>query len=165
MMNDKMQAILLKLILNLKKLKWEAGQDWEITLKSEGHVPLIKMIQVEGSMDNEEWNDHVEIAMDLKLDSQDEITYFPDYTIFGQIFIDGGSTEDIAYNMDADVAFTNEDYRDDRKLQSAAEKINQLVDNHVQSQYTKYIDDNMENIQYYKTGGQGKADHRPDDLR
>lgn len=164
-MNEKIQAVLLKLVVELKKLKWSAGPDWQITLKSEGHVPLVKMIPVEGSMGEEEWHDHIEIAMDLKLDSSDEITYFPDYTIFGQIFIDGGSNEDIANKMDADVAFTVEDYRNDSKINSAGAKINRLIDDHVQNQYSKYIDDNTENIQYYKSSGQGKADNTPEDLR
>ncbi len=164
-MNEKIQAVLLKVVLELKKLKWSAAQDWEITLKSEGHVPLMKMVPVEGAMNNEEWHDYIEIAMDLKLDSGDELTYFPDYTIFGQIFIDGGSNEDIAYKMDADVAFTARDFKNDEKIKSAAMKINRLVDDHVQNQYSKYIDNNTENIQYYKSSGQGKADNTPEDLR
>jgi hypothetical protein len=161
-MNEKIQAVLLKLTLELKKFKWSAGADWQITLKGEGHVPMVKMVPVEGSMGDEEWNDHIEIAMDLKLDSNDELTYFPDYTIFGQIFIDGGSNEDIAYKMDADVAFTAEDFQNERKVKEAASKINRLIDDHVQNQYSKYIDDNTENIQYYKSSGDAKADDNED---
>jgi hypothetical protein len=162
-MNEKIQAVLLKLVIELKKLGWSAGEDWQITLKGEGHVPLMKMVPVQGTMNNEEWHDHVEIAMDLKLDSGDEITYFPDYTIFGQIFIDGGDNMDIAYKMDADVAFTKEDFKNGEKIVGAARKINRLIDDHVQNQYYKYIDDNTENIQYYKSSGQGRADNTPED--
>ena len=156
-MNEKIQAILLKIILELKKMGWTAGPDWEITLKSEGYVPLVKLIPVEGYLNDKQWNDHVEIAMNLKLTSSDEVTFFPDYTIFGQISVEGGPNEDIASKMDADVAFTVSDYRKDSKLKSAAAKINRLIDDHIQTQYSNYIDTNKQEIEYQKDIS-GKSD-------
>jgi len=160
-MNEKIQAILLKIVLELKKSQWTAHPDWEVTLKGEGHVPLVKQVQVEGSMDDQQWDDHIEISMDLKLGTDDQITYFPDYTIFGQIFIDGGSSEDIAYKMDADVAFTESDVQNERKIKEAAAKINRLVDSHLQTEFNDYIDNNYQEIQYHKKEG-WKADKEKD---
>lgn len=156
-MNEKIQAILLKIVVELKKLRWSPVADWEITLKSEGHVSLTKQVGVEGSMGDEEWRDEVETFMDLKLASDDEITYFPDYTVYGSIHIDGGAIKDIAYKMDADVAFTERDLGDDAKIALSAKKINRLVENHIEQEYGDYVDMNAQEIKYYKQGG-WKAD-------
>jgi len=149
-MNEKIQTILLKIILELKRSQWTAHPDWEVTLKGEGHVPLVKPIAVEGSMKGKTWDAQVEITMDLKLETGDQITYFPDYTIFGQIFMRGCPVEDILYKMDADVAFTAPDFSNDRKIKSAADKINRLVDSHIQTEFNDYVATNHENIEYYK---------------
>ena len=162
MMNQNIQAILLKVVLELKKMQWVAGKDWEITLKSEGHVPLVKQISVNGSMDDEEWRDDVETHLQLKLDSDDQITYFPDYTIYANIMIDGGTSKDIAYKMDADVAFTEKEIRDDRKIEQCAKRINRLVEDHIEQEYASYIDNNAEEIKWYKQSGTQKADNEED---
>lgn len=156
-MNERIQAILLKIVVELKKMRWKPVPDWEITLKSEGHVSLTKAIGVEGNLGDEEWRDEVETFIDLKLASDDEITYFPDYTVYGSIHIEGGVMKDIAYKMDADVAFTERDLGDDAKTNLAAKKIDRLVENHIESEYSDYIDMNAQEITYYKQGG-WKAD-------
>jgi len=162
-MNEKIQAILLKVVIELKKLQWSAAPDWEVTLKGEGHVPMIKNVSVEGSIGDEEFQDTVETAMDLKLVSDDQITYFPDYTVFGQILIPGGPNEDIAYKMDADVAFTDADISNERKIKEAAIKINRLVDSHIQTEFTDYVGDNHQDIEYYKKEGWKADDDARDD--
>jgi hypothetical protein len=162
MMNQNIQAILLKVVLELKKLSWVPGQDWEITLKSEGHVPLLKQVPVHGSMEDDEWRDDVETHMDLKMDSDDQITYFPDYTIYANIIISGGTSKDIVYKMDADVAFTEKEIKDDRKITECAKRINRLVDDHIEQEYVSYIDNNAEEIKWYKQSGAGKADDNED---
>lgn len=160
-MNEKIQAILLKIVLELKKDKWSVAPDWEITLKGEGHVPLSKNIRVEGNLGDDEWSDAVETTIDLKLTSDDELTYFPDYTIYANIFIQGGSSKDIAYKLDADVAFTERDVRDDAKSTLAAKKISRLVEDHIESEYSDYVDQNGQDIKDYKQGG-WRADHDPE---
>ena len=45
-MTDKHQAILLKLIVELKKKQWIATPDWQITLQSEKLIPLKKYFPV-----------------------------------------------------------------------------------------------------------------------
>lgn len=162
-MNEKIQAILLKIVIQLKKMRWKPVQDWEITLKSEGHVSLQKLVGVEGNLGDEEWRDEVDTFVDLKLASDDEITYFPDYTVYANIFIEGGSSKDIAYKMDADVAFTERDLTDDEKILLAAKKIDRLIENHIESEYSDYIDMNGQEIQYHKTHGDPLGGDSPDD--
>jgi hypothetical protein len=152
-MNEKTQAILLKIVIGLKRLKWTAGQDWEITLKGEGHVPLVRHIEVEGNMDNEKWKDNVETMIHLKLSSDDEITYFPEYTVYANIFIRGAENKDVVFKMDVDVAFTKEDVKADDKFALASRKINGLVEDSIENEYRDYIDANAKNIKAYRQGG------------
>ncbi len=58
-MNEKILAILLQLTISLKESGWVTGKDWEITLKGEGHVPLIKQIPVEGGLDDQKWSENI----------------------------------------------------------------------------------------------------------
>lgn len=160
-MNEKIQAILLKIVVELKKSRWRPAPDWEVTLKSEGHVPLIKNVGVEGNLGDEEWREDINTYVDLKLSSDDELTYFPEYTIYANIFIEGGETKDIAYKMDADVAFTERDLNDEHKITSAAKKIDRLVESHIQQEYGDYVDMNAEQIKAFKRGG-WKADFSPE---
>jgi hypothetical protein len=160
-MNEKVQAILLKVVVELKKLQWYPGRDWEVTLKGEGHVPLVKQVSVEGNLGDEEWRDEIETALDIKLMSDDEITFFPEYTIYSQISIPGGPTKDVLHKMDADIAFTENDLNNEQKHVLAARKINRLVESHMQEEYGDYIDQNENEIMAYKQGG-WKADYNPD---
>jgi len=157
-MNEKIQAILLKIIVELKKLRWAPAKDWEITFQGEGHVPLIKQIVVRGSLGDDEWRDEIETYIHLKLRSDDEITYFPEYSIYGSILIQGGNSKDIAFKMDADVAITDGDLNDNIKLIKAAARIDRLVEDHVEAEYNDYVADNGEQIKAYKQGG-WKSDH------
>lgn len=159
-MNEKIQAILLKIVLELKKDRWMVAPDWELTLKSEGHVPMTKTIPVQGNFGDDEWSDNIETTIYLKLTSNDEVTYFPEYTIYANIFIDGGTSKDIAYKLDASIAFTDHDVRDTQKASVAAKKISRLVEDHIESEYSDYVDQNGQSIRDYKQGG-WKAD---DDL-
>lgn len=152
-MNEKIQAILLKIVVEMKKLRWFPDENWEITFKSEGHASLKKAIGVEGSLGDEEWRDEVDTLLNLKLSSDDEITYFPDYTVYGTINIDGGASKDVFHHMDADVAFTERDLGDDAKIALSAKKINRLVENHIEQEYGDYVDMNAQQIKYYKQGG------------
>ena len=157
-MNEKIQAILLRIVLGLKWFQWVAGQDWEITLKGEGHVPLVRQIEVEGNMDDEKWKDNVETMIHLKLSSDDEITYFPEYTVYANIFTRGAENKDVVFKMDVDVAFTKEDVKADDKFALASRKINGLVEDHIEQEYREYIDANAKNIKAYRQGG-WKADN------
>jgi hypothetical protein len=149
-MNEKIQAILLRIVLELKKLRWTAGPDWAITFKSEGHIPLVKQVKVAGSMGDEEWEDYVETTINLKLASDDQITYFPDYTIYASISLQGVPNKDINYQIDADVAFTEKDMNDPKKTTLAANKINNIVEEYINTEYEEYVDSNGSAIVAYK---------------
>jgi len=162
-MNEKIQAILLKIVLGMKKEHWAVAPDWEVTLKSEGHVPLSKSIRVQGNFNDDEWSDSIETTIDLRLTSTDELTYFPEYTIYASILIQGGQIHDIAYKLDADVAFTDQDVRDEEKATASAKKISRLVEDHIESEYSDYVDQNAQDIQAYEQGGWKADDDSVDD--
>lgn len=153
MMNEKIQAILLKTVLELKKIGWTASPDWEITLKSEGHVPLVKNIGVENSIGDEEIEESIETHIDVKLDSEDEITYFPNLSIYANILVQGGSTKDVVYSIDVDVALTDQDIQNQMKISMASRKIDSLTNNHLEQEFNEYIDMNTEAIIAYRQGG------------
>lgn len=152
-MNEKIQAILLKIVVELKKDNWKVAPDWELTLKSEGHVPMSKNIRVHGSMDDEEWTDDIDTTIDLKLASDDEITYFPEYTVYAHMYLQNVQGKDIAIKMDADVAFTNHDLADQKKISLAAKKISQFTEDHIEHEYGDYVSQSSEELQNYKLGG------------
>lgn len=157
-MNDQMTAILLKIAIALKRMKWKASQNWELELKSEGKVSLLKDIEVEGSMGSRTWTDDIETYIELKMTSDDQLTFFPEYTIYGNIHIEGGGVKDIAYKLNSDVAFTIEDLNNDSKTLLAAQKLNRLVEQYVEKEYTDYIEENSDDIQQYTHGGGWKED-------
>jgi len=152
-MNEKIQAILLKIVRELKRLKWTVSPDWEITLKSEQHVPMYKAVSVQGSIDEDEWTDSIDTHIDIKLVSNDEITYIPEYTIRAEIFIEGAGTEDVIHQTDVDVAFTEQDVQDGTKSSSAARKIDRNVENHIEEEYRSYVDSNAQDILLHKPQG------------
>jgi predicted phosphohydrolase len=156
-MNDKIQAILLKTVVELKKHGWKVKSDWEITLKSEDQVSLSKQISVEGNLDDREWTDDIDTLMELKLVSTDNLTYFPEFVIYANIFIQGGSIKDVAYKLGADIAFTERDVKDENIANLAATKINKTAEDHIEAEYTHYIDQNYQAIKDYREGG-WKAD-------
>lgn len=147
----------------MKTENWSVAPDWQLTLKSEGHVPLAKRIRVQGNMNDEEWSDEIETTIDLKLASDDELTYFPDYTVYASIFIEGGAIDDIAYKMDAPAAFTEHDFQDDAKASSAAKRISRMVEEHIENAYNEYVDENSSAIEDYKNGGWKADDDSVDD--
>ncbi len=149
-MNRKITAILLELTVALKKVGWTAGKDWEITLQSEGHVPLIKRIIVQGALGGQKWKDSIETYIDLKLTSDDEITYFPDYTIYAHIALEGVDPKDLAYKMGGTVAFTDKDIKKTSKISDAAKKIDRLIEIHINHEYQDYLDTNENKIKPYK---------------
>ncbi len=167
-MNQKITAILLGLTVALKRVGWAAGKDWEITLKGEGHVPLIKRIQVQGALGGEKWSDSIETYIDLKLVSDDEITYFPDYTIYAHIALEGVEPKDLAYKMGGAVAFTEKDVRKGNKISDAAKKINRLIEVHINNEYQDYLDVNEKQVKVYKmtpsTTTAKEPPHRPYEL-
>lgn len=151
-MNEKMQAILLGIVINLKKLGWSPGPDWEITLKSEGHVPMIKRITVQGSVEDDEWNDVVETFINFKLDSRDDITYFPYCTVYTNISVLGLEVKDVVHELGIDVAFTDKDVKNTRNIKNAASRTNDLIEEYIRQEYATYVDMHAQQIKLHNMG-------------
>lgn len=161
-MNEKIQAILLKIVVQLKGMKWIAAPDWEVTLKGEGHLPLVKQVDVTGEIGGEEWRDSIDTQIDLRLDSEDQLTYFIQYAIYANFSIEGGPTKDVVHKGDTDVAFTERDIKDEAKISLASKKIDRLVTTFIENEYSDYIDQNATNLQQHKTQGtEDDNHHRP----
>ena len=152
-MNEKIQAILLKIVLDLKKKGWIPSGDWEITLKSDGTVPLEKSIPVHGAIGDREFDEHIDAHITLKLESRDQITYFPGFVVYANIFIDGGDNKDLTDKFECDSAFTDKDYRNGEKSSEAARKIDSIVDSYITEEFDTYMNNNHSNIMAYKAGG------------
>jgi hypothetical protein len=59
--------------------------------------------------------------------------------------------------MDIDVAFTDQDIRNQKKISMTSRKIDDLTRNHLDQEFNEYIDMNAEAIIAYQQGGY-KAD-------
>jgi len=156
-MNEKIKAILVKLASELKKLRWSLTPDFEVTLRSDNQIPMNKTIVVEGSIGDEKINSQIETWISLTMESDDQITFYPDYTVNGEMFVQGGIIKDINYKMDVDVGFFEADFKDDKKIQQAASKINRYVVDHIETEFREYLNTNASDIEQYKAGG-WKAD-------
>ena len=152
-MSEKIQAILLRSVKELKTLGWKTGPDWQITLKSDGHIPLTKSFPVKGTMGEKEWDDVVDVTIDFKIDSDDQLTHIPEFVVHANIFIDGAPSKDISYKMDNDTAFTERDFNNQSKILSAVKRIDQQVDTFIQEEYNEYVDANQSSLQYYNQIG------------
>lgn len=158
-MNDKQKALLIKIAEILRdKFRWEMAADHEISLFGEGMIPMVKTIQVESSLDDKEISSDVICSLDLKLGSDDQITWYPDFTITGDFLVDGANPGDFTYSTNASTGFMEGDIEQDgNKFVRTASEINNIVDNYVQGEYHEYVMRNAEAISYYRKDG-WKAD-------
>lgn len=153
-MNEKTQAILLKLIVELKKLRWKVDPNWELALKADGHVTLSKSINVQGHLaDEPEWEDSIATTINLQLSSDDNITFFPEFTIYADLTLPDVASKDIAYRTDNDTAFTERDVNNEPKATEAAKKITRTVENFIEHEYDDYVQQNSEDLLHQKSLG------------
>lgn len=135
-MNDKIKAILLQIASGLKKSGWKLSPDGDISIQSELSVPMIKIISV-----GTDRNKHVvETHIVVKLETDDEITYFPSYSVYANIEVNRLPSKDIVEKMKVSVAFTEKDAKDTRKANTAASKIDGMVQDTVDNEYHIHID-------------------------
>lgn len=133
-MNEKIQLILFKIVLDLKKLGWKSMPDWEITFKSEGHISMTKVIPVKIDVNGRRSSDSVETYLNFKFSSDDQITFYPEYNVSTSIFINS-EIKDISENMDIDIPFSEEDLQDLQKINAASVRINDSIQNYIQESY------------------------------
>lgn len=157
-MNEKIQAILLKITIELKKLGWTTSPDWQITLKSEEYVSLVKDIGVSGEINDNEFKDNVQTHIDMKLLSSDEVTYFPEYTVYANLFIDSVGSKDLSYKMDVDVSFMDKEFTNENKIVLAAKKIDRRISDYIEKEFESYVSDSSSEIEHNKLTGLNNAD-------
>ena len=151
-MNPKAEAILLQLVKALAENEWITGKDWQLTFKADGHIPLIRTVTVQASMDGDKWKEQVQAYITLKVSTEDEWTFFPEFTLYAQVAIGSIPTKDIAYKMIGNEAFTEKEIKDTKKFISAAREIDRMVQNHINEVYQDYVDENDELVRFYKQG-------------
>lgn len=149
-MNPKAEAILLQIVRALEHNGWSANKDWKLTFKADGHVPLIRSVVAEASMDGDKWKDQIESYITVKMISEDEWTYFPEFTLYAQIAVGSIPPQDVAYKMSGNEAFMETDIKNEKKAMSAAREINRMVQNHINEVYQDYVDKNEDLIRFYK---------------
>ncbi len=128
-MNERIEIILLQIVTELKKLQWNPDPNFRITLKGEGYVPLEKLVS------NPSYD--VNAYMSLKLGTDDNVTFYPDYKVEATLDI-SGETADIEEVMDANVAFSERDVRNQEKMMVAAKKINDNVEEFIQTEWDEF---------------------------
>ena len=151
-MNQKAEAILLQIVKALKQNEWSTGENWQLTLKADGHIPLIRSVVANASMDGDKWKDQIQAYITLKVSTEDEWTYFPEFTLYAQLAIGAIPSKDVAYKMIGNEAFMEKDIKDAKKFISAAREIDRMVQNHINEVYQDYVDENDELVRFYKQG-------------
>lgn len=151
-MNQKAEIILLQIVKALENNQWATGADWQLSLKADGFIPLSRTVIAQGSMDGDKWQDHIQVLIRLKVSSEDEITFFPEFSLYAQIAIGSIPAKEIDYKMIGNEAFTEKDLKDKKKANLAAREINRMVDSHINEVYQDYVDTNEELVRFYKQG-------------
>lgn len=151
-MNQKAEAILLQIVKALGQNRWITGKDWQLTFKTDGHIPLISTISAQASMDGDKWKEQIQALIHLKISTEDEWTYFPEFTLYAQVAIGEIPAKDIAYKMVGNESFMEKDITNDKKFRSAAREITRMVESHINEVYQDYVDENDELVRFYKQG-------------
>lgn len=158
-MNENIRKLLVRIALALKEKGWKAGEDIELTLKSDGKLILNKQVRVDGDMNDKEWHERVEVSLHFVLASDDQITYFPEYTIYAEFFIEGANgSHDVAHSSDASIGFTENDQtvtdpdikqKVTMKIAQTAKMIDDIVESQIQEEFTEYCSESGNDVQAY----------------
>jgi hypothetical protein len=166
-MTENIQKSLVRVALALKQLRWKADENVDITLKSEGQVTLSKVFNLESQMNDKEWKEPMDVTIQLRMDSADQITWFPEYTIYANLYVEGATSQDLVYKADASIAFTDYDQtvtdpeikkKVDLKIAHAAKVIDDIVEDHLQDEWNSYLDSASEDVQAYYANQEWKGD-------
>jgi hypothetical protein len=158
-MNENIRKLLVRIALALKAKGWKAAEDIELTLKSDGKLVLNKPVKVDASVNDKEWRENVETSLHFTLASDDQITFFPEYSIFAEFFIEGATgSHDVAFKSDADVGFTEHDQlatdpdikqKVNLKIAQTAKMMDDLVEMQIQDEFDEYANESSHDIQAY----------------
>lgn len=152
-MNDKLKAVLMTLASELKQLRWKMESNFEIALTNEVKIEMIKAVNVsDGQAANV-----VDVLLQVSLESDDQITFYPTITISGEMFLNGADIKDINQQTDIDVGFTESDAKNIAKVKDAAGKINRYVVEYVENEFNEYASASRSDVAYDSEDG-WKAD-------
>lgn len=152
-MNDKLKAVLMTLASELKQLRWNMESNFEIALTSEEKIEMVKAVNVsDGQAANV-----VDVLLQVSLESDDQITFYPTITISGEMFLNGADIKDINQQTDIDVGFTEADAKNIAKVKDAAGKINRYAVDYVENEFNEYASASRSDVAYDSKDG-WKAD-------
>jgi hypothetical protein len=122
-MSKKSNVILLQVVKALESIGWKPDVQWQLSLKADGHIPLMHSVIAHGSLNDSEWTDDVQTLIRLRVTTDDEITFFTEFSVYAQIAIGSISSQEIDYQMMGNQAFTEKDVKDTKKAILAAKEI------------------------------------------
>ena len=150
---QKLHAILLGIAAKLKTAGWNILPEYEIQLHSEGKLPLTKKYV---NADVVGGGVAANVTLYIKHDSDGE--FYPEYELYANVSIEGAASHDILELQDCNVTFTEMTFNKDDLLVRAAAQINTNVKHKINSELSKYIQDNADAIETYHSSGDAKAD-------
>ena len=154
-MSQKSNIILLQVVNALKSLGWAPDSQWQLSLKADGFIPLVKSVTAHGSLNESEWTEDIQTLIRLNVTTDDEITFFTEFSIYAQIAIGSIPPQEMDYKMMGNQAFTDKDVKDAKKATTAAKDIDRMVDGHINEVYQDYVDKNEDLVTFYHQGGSG----------
>lgn len=161
-MNKKIEGILLQIAKKLEKTEgWMVDKDWAVSLKADGYLTFVRTFMVRGSLDEDKWEDQIPVTIHLKLTSDDEWTYWPEFTVYAQVKLGDLKEDDIEYKMQSNVSFMSDDVKDEAKAAAAAKEITKFAGSHVEEVYQDYVEKNDELVRFYKQSKGEEGESHP----
>ena len=158
-MSQKSEIILLQIVRTLETLGWSVDSQWQLSLKADGFIPLVRSITTQGSVNDTEWSDEIHTLVRLKVTTEDEITFFPEFSMYAQIAVGSVPAKDVDDKMMGNQSFTDKDMKDTKKAATAAKEITRMVESHINEAYQDYLDKNEDLVAFHtqNMGGQSGA--------
>ncbi len=156
-MSQKSEIILLQIVKALESLGWSVDSQWQLSLKADGFIPLVRSVTTQGNLNDTEWSDEIHTLIRLKIATEDEITFFPEFSMYAQIAVGSVPPEDIDYKMMGNQSFTDKDVKDTKKAAIAAKEITRMVENHIGEVYQDYVDKNEDLVAFHTKNMGGDA--------
>ena len=158
-MSQKSEIILLQIVRTLETLGWSVDSQWQLSLKADGFIPLVRSITTQGSVNETEWSDEIPTLIRLKVTTEDEITFFPEFSTYAQIAVGSVPAKDVDDKMMGNQSFTDKDVKDTKKAATAAKEITRMVESHINEAYQDYLDKNEDLVAFHtqNMGGQSGA--------
>lgn len=148
---DKSVLLLMALLKGLEKFEWRADPDAAVSAKADKTVRAYKSVPIKVKFEKE-WQDEVETTMDVALDTDDEITFFPKVVLFANLQIGAIPPEEIQYEVVTDAAISTLDLEGEavENIAKSARQINTIICSYVNKAYYMYCEKNKDGIKFYQ---------------